>query len=83
MAGIGRSPTVVPAWIWLKDPKLTEVAPNLSDEYADRTCCVVAVRGSLIRNDRAAASALTRAVLEAGHRVHESTVPEHVFDPTV
>jgi NitT/TauT family transport system substrate-binding protein len=30
------------------------------------------VRGSLIRNDRAAAAALTRAVLEAGHRVHEN-----------
>ncbi|SOR31552.1 ABC transporter, periplasmic protein [Methylorubrum extorquens] len=59
-------------WIWLKDPKFTEVATNLSGAYADRTCCVVAVRGSLIRNDRAAAAALTRAVLEAGHRVHEN-----------
>lgn len=59
-------------WIWLKDPKFTEVATNLSGEYADRTCCVVAVRGSLIRDDRAAAAALTRAVLEAGHRVHEN-----------
>jgi NitT/TauT family transport system substrate-binding protein len=57
-------------WIWLKDPKFSEVATNLSGDYADRTCCVVAVRGSLIRNDRAAATALTRAVLEAGHRVH-------------
>lgn len=57
-------------WIWLKDPRFTEVATNLSGEFADRTCCVVAVRGSLIRNDRAAAAALTRAILEGGHRVH-------------
>lgn len=58
-------------WLWLKDTRLTEVATNLSGEYATRTCCVVAVRGSLIRDDRAAAGALTQAILEAGHRVHE------------
>ena len=58
-------------WIWLKDQRLTEVATNLSGAYAGRTCCVVAVRGSLIRGDRAVAGALTRAVLEAGHRVAE------------
>ncbi|WCS24536.1 ABC transporter substrate-binding protein [Methylobacterium sp. NMS14P] len=57
-------------WIWLKDPRFTEVATNLSGEYADRTCCVVAARGSLIRNDRAVAAALTRAILEGGHAVH-------------
>ncbi len=58
-------------WIWLKDPRLTEVATNLSGIYATRSCCVVAVRGSLIRNDRAVAGALTRAVLEGGHRVQD------------
>ena len=57
-------------WIWLKDPRLTEVSTNLSGEYASRTCCVVAVRGSLVREDRAVASALTRAILEGGHSVH-------------
>lgn len=57
-------------WIWLKDPRLTEVATNLTGAYAGRSCCVVALRGSLIRNDRAVATALTRAVLEGGHRVH-------------
>lgn len=58
-------------WIWLKDPRFTEVATNLSGEYASRTCCVVAARGSLIRNDRAVAAALTRAILEGGHSVHQ------------
>lgn len=57
-------------WIWLKDTRFTEVATNLSGEFATRTCCVVAARGSLIRNDRAVARALTRAILEGGHAVH-------------
>jgi NitT/TauT family transport system substrate-binding protein len=56
-------------WLWLKDGKLTEVATNLSDEYATRTCCVLAIRGSLIRDERAVATALTRAVLEGGELV--------------
>lgn len=53
-------------YLWLKDGKLTEIATNLSGEYASRTCCVLAVRGSLIRDERIVATALTRAVLEAG-----------------
>jgi NitT/TauT family transport system substrate-binding protein len=59
-------------WIWLKDQRFTEISTNLSGAYADRTCCVVAVRGSLLRNDRAVATALTRAILEGGHAVHEN-----------
>jgi NitT/TauT family transport system substrate-binding protein len=56
-------------YLWLKDGKLNEVATNLSGEFADRICCVLAIRGSLIREERAAASALTRSVLEAGDLV--------------
>jgi NitT/TauT family transport system substrate-binding protein len=56
-------------YLWLKDGKLNEVATNLSGEFATRTCCVLAVRGSLVRDDRATATALTRAILEAGERV--------------
>jgi len=44
---------------------LTEIATNLSDEYRDRVCCVLGVRGSLVREDRATAAALTRALLES------------------
>jgi NitT/TauT family transport system substrate-binding protein len=59
-------------WLWLKDGKLNEVATNLTGEYADRTCCVLAVRGSLIRDERPVAAAVTRAVREAGNHVaHE------------
>src|SRR5215467_9334069 len=56
-------------YLWLKDGKLIEVLTNLSGEFADRVCCVLAIRGSLIRGEPAAASALTRSVLEAGDMV--------------
>jgi sulfonate transport system substrate-binding protein len=57
------------ASIWLKGGKLNEVATNLSGEYANRVCCVLAARGSLIRDERPVATALTRAILEAGDHV--------------
>ncbi len=56
-------------YLWLKEGKLNELATNLTGEYADRTCCVLAIRGSLVREDRAVASALTRSILDAGHLV--------------
>jgi len=56
-------------YLWRKDEKLVEVATNLSAEYYDRTCCVLAIRGSLIRENKAVAAALTRALLEGGEQV--------------
>ena len=53
-------------YLWLKDGKFKEVLTNLSGEFADRICCVLAIRGSLIRGEPSTASALTRSVLEAG-----------------
>ena len=50
---------------WLKDGKFKEVASNLSAEYAHRTCCIVGVRGSLIRDDKRTAASIARALLEA------------------
>ena len=38
--------------------------------FADRVCCIVGLRGSLLRNEPKTASALTRAILEA----HDWTV---------
>jgi NitT/TauT family transport system substrate-binding protein len=54
------------AYLLRKNNNLVEIASNLSGEYQHRVCCVLGVRGSLIRGDRATAAALTRAVLEAG-----------------
>jgi NitT/TauT family transport system substrate-binding protein len=51
-------------WVIRERDGLTEVATNLDGEYA-RACCVLGVRGSLIRDDRPAAAALTEAVVEA------------------
>ena len=56
-------------YLWLKDGKLNEVLTNLSGEFSDRICCVLAIRGNLIRGEPATATALTRAVLEAGDMV--------------
>ena len=53
-------------YLWLKNGNFNEVLTNLSGEFADRICCVLAVRGSLIRGEPTIASALTRSVLEAG-----------------
>jgi NitT/TauT family transport system substrate-binding protein len=50
---------------FLKKGNLVEVATNLTAEYAHRTCCVLGIRGSLLREDRPTAAALTRALLEA------------------
>jgi NitT/TauT family transport system substrate-binding protein len=67
-------------YIWLKDGKLNEVATNLSGEFVTRTCCVLAIRGSLIRDERPVATALTRAVLEAGdHVAHDPADAAAVF----
>jgi len=53
-------------WHYLiKNPNLFEVANNLTGEYHNRVCCVIGVRGSLLREDKAAAAALTRALTEA------------------
>ena len=56
-------------YVWRKDGKFNEIVTNLSGEFADRVCCVLAMRGSLIRGEPATASALTRSVLEAGDLV--------------
>jgi len=53
-------------YLWLKGGKLNEVVTNISGEFSDRVCCVLAIRGSLIRGEPATAGALTRSVLEAG-----------------
>jgi len=56
-------------YLWLKDGKLNEIATNLSGEFIDRTCCVLAIRGSLIRSELPVAAALTRSTLEGAERV--------------
>jgi NitT/TauT family transport system substrate-binding protein len=42
-----------------------ELSSNLSEEYANLSCCVVGVSGNLVRDDKRVAAALTQAILEA------------------
>jgi NitT/TauT family transport system substrate-binding protein len=59
-------------WVFRERDDLHEVATNLDGEYAHRACCVLGVRGGLIRDDRPAAAALTEAIIEAQEFVSEN-----------
>lgn len=52
-------------WMARERDGLFEVANNLSGEFAHRTCCVLGVRGSLIRQEKPVATALVQSLLEA------------------
>lgn len=54
-------------WGYRKDPNLVEIATNLSGEYHDRTCCLLGVRGSLIRENREVVKRLNQALFDAWH----------------
>jgi NitT/TauT family transport system substrate-binding protein len=58
------------AWVIRDRDGLAEVATNLDSDYAHRACCVLGVRGSLVRDERPVAAALTEAILEAQEFVH-------------
>jgi NitT/TauT family transport system substrate-binding protein len=53
------------AHIWLKDSAYKEVASNLDGEYKDKTCCILGLRGSLVREEPQVARAITQALLDA------------------
>lgn len=53
------------AYLWLKDGSLKEVGSNLDGPYRDISCCIVGVRGSLLRQEPLVARALTQALLDA------------------
>ncbi|MNR06185.1 NMT1/THI5 like protein [compost metagenome] len=48
-----------------EDNKLREVATNIEGDYENRTCCVLGLRGDLVRKDPESAAAITRAVIDA------------------
>lgn len=55
------------AFFWLKDTpeKYVQVASNLDHGFENRVCCIAGLSGSLVRDDPATATAVTRALLEA------------------
>jgi NitT/TauT family transport system substrate-binding protein len=65
-------------YVWTKDRQFVEISSNLTDEYASRVCCIIGVRGSLLREDRAAAASVVRALLDAAEFTHHN--PEEAAD---
>ncbi len=57
-------------WRHTQNPELVEITNNVCGEYSARTCCLVGVRGSLLRDNRPAAKALTAALIEAQHAAY-------------
>jgi NitT/TauT family transport system substrate-binding protein len=53
------------AYLWLKDSAYKEVASNLDGDYKDKSCCIVGLRGSLVREEPQVARAITQALLDA------------------
>ncbi|MFC0242543.1 ABC transporter substrate-binding protein [Rhodopseudomonas telluris] len=53
------------AYAFLKDREFREIGSNLDGIYRNVSCCIVGVRGSLLRDDPQVARALTRALLDA------------------
>jgi NitT/TauT family transport system substrate-binding protein len=74
------------AWVVRDRDGLHEIANNLTGEYQHRACCVLGVRGSLVREDRVAAGALTQALLEAqefvANRPDEAAALFAAYSPT-
>ncbi len=61
-AASGSDPVM---WRLTQQPGYREVATNLSDDYANLSCCVIGSRGSLIRDRPEVAAAITHAILQA------------------
>jgi NitT/TauT family transport system substrate-binding protein len=57
-------------WVARERNNLKQVASNLDGEYAHRACCVLGVRGTLVKEDRTTAAALTQALLDAQEWVY-------------
>ncbi|MBX9647495.1 MAG: ABC transporter substrate-binding protein, partial [Xanthobacteraceae bacterium] len=60
------------AYLWLKDSAYKEVASNLDGEYKDKSCCIVGLRGSLVREEPQVARAITQALLDAAMFVSQN-----------
>lgn len=59
------------AWEFGKQHDLHQIATNMDGAYAHRTCCVIGVRGQLLRKEPYIANALVRSILEGGRVVGE------------
>jgi NitT/TauT family transport system substrate-binding protein len=60
------------AYLWLKDGEFREVASNLDGPYKDMSCCIIGLRGGLVREEPLVARALTQALLDAAMFVSQN-----------
>ncbi|GBR02867.1 ABC transporter substrate-binding protein [Acetobacter oeni] len=54
------------SWLQKRQFGLRDIDSNMSDQWAHTTCCVIGLRGSLVRDEPDVARAVTQAILEAG-----------------
>ncbi|MCP3369625.1 ABC transporter substrate-binding protein [Bradyrhizobium cajani] len=70
------------AYLWLKDTQYKEVASNLDGEYREKSCCILGLRGSLVREEPQVARAITQALLDAAmFTAQNATVAAKSFQP--
>ena len=70
------------AYLWLKDTQYKEVASNLDGEYREKSCCILGLRGSLVREEPQVARAITQALLDAAMFTSQnSSVAAKSFQP--
>jgi len=50
----------------------TEIGNSAIGEYKDKICCILGARGDLVRNDRPAAAAVVRSIVQASEYVAEN-----------
>jgi len=53
------------AYLWLKDSTYKEIASNLDGEYREMACCILGLRGSLVREEPQVGRAITQALLDS------------------
>lgn len=70
------------AYLWLKDTQYKEVASNLDGEYREKSCCILGLRGSLVREEPQIARAITQALLDAAmFTAQNATIAAQSFQP--
>ncbi|MGO4714453.1 ABC transporter substrate-binding protein [Bradyrhizobium sp. 2TAF24] len=70
------------AYLWLKDSAYKEIASNLDGDYKDKTCCILGLRGGLVRDEPQVARAVTQALLDAAaFTSHNPELAARSFQP--
>jgi NitT/TauT family transport system substrate-binding protein len=70
------------AYLWLKDTQYREVASNLDGEFREKSCCILGLRGSLVREEPQVARAITQALLDAAMFTSQNaTIAAKSFQP--